>query len=64
MNDKITNWTSSDDAMVENAIRRGASRRELLQMMLAGGVAATAGVCILGRATAAVAADAGFRRLR
>ena len=30
MNDKITNWTKADDAMVENAIRRGATRRELL----------------------------------
>src|SRR3712207_5202873 len=55
--DKIANWTSSDDAMVESAIRRGASRRELLQMMLMGGVAATTGATILGRATAAVAAE-------
>ena len=36
MTDKITNWTSADDAMVESAIRRGASRRELLKMLLAG----------------------------
>ena len=42
--------------MVENAIRRGATRRELLQMMLAGGVAMSAGGLILGRATQAVAA--------
>lgn len=56
MNDKITNWTASDDAMVENAIRRGASRRELLTMLLAGGVAASAGGMILGRATNAAAA--------
>ena len=42
MNDKITNWTSADDAMVENAIRRGASRRELLKMLLAGGAAVAA----------------------
>jgi peptide/nickel transport system substrate-binding protein len=52
----ITNWTAADDAMVENAIRRGATRRELLQMMMAGGVAAMAGGLVLGRATRAVAA--------
>lgn len=57
MSDKIVNWTSSDDAMVESAIRRGADRRQLLQMMLMGGVAATAGTTILGRATAAIAAE-------
>ena len=56
MNDRITNWTPSDDAMVENAIRRGATRRELLQMMLAGGVALTAGGLVLGRASNAFAA--------
>ncbi len=56
MSEKITNWTSSDDRMIENAIRRGATRRELLQMMLMGGVAAVAGTTILGRATSAVAA--------
>lgn len=56
MNDKITNWTRSDDAMVETAIRRGATRRELLQMMLAGGAALSAGSLVLGRAGNAVAA--------
>lgn len=56
MSEKITNWTSSDDRMIENAIRRGATRRELLQMMLMGGVAAAAGATVLGRATAAYAA--------
>ncbi len=56
MNSKITNWTASDDAMVENAIRRGATRRELLSMMLAGGVAMSAGGLILGRASDAIAA--------
>jgi peptide/nickel transport system substrate-binding protein len=56
MNDKITNWTRSDDAMVENAISRGATRRELLHMMLAGGVAISAGGLVLGRATRALAA--------
>ncbi|MGG7516716.1 ABC transporter substrate-binding protein [Allorhizobium undicola] len=56
MHNKITNWTASDDAMVENAIRRGATRRELLSMMLAGGVAMSAGGMILGRASSAIAA--------
>lgn len=56
MTDKITNWTSADDTMVENAIRRGASRRELLKMLLAGGAAVAAGSVVLGRATNAVAA--------
>ncbi len=54
--DKIMNWDKSDDIRVEQAIRRGASRRELLQMMLAGGVAMTSGAALLGRAEAAVAA--------
>lgn len=53
---KIMNWTTADDAMVENAIRRGASRRELLKMLMAGGVAITAGSAILGRAGQALAA--------
>jgi peptide/nickel transport system substrate-binding protein len=56
MTNKLTNWTASDDAMVENAIRRGATRRELLNMMLAGGVAMSAGGMILGRASNAIAA--------
>ncbi|WP_105385017.1 ABC transporter substrate-binding protein [Neorhizobium alkalisoli] len=56
MSDKITNWTASDDVMVENAIRRGATRRELLHMLLAGGVAMSAGGFLLGRASDAAAA--------
>jgi peptide/nickel transport system substrate-binding protein len=56
MNDKILNWTASDDAMVENAIRRGATRRELLTVLLAGGVALSAGGLVLARASNAVAA--------
>lgn len=52
----ISNWTRNDDAMVENALRRGATRRELLRMFMAGGVAMAAGSTILGRATAALAA--------
>ncbi|MDK4734867.1 ABC transporter substrate-binding protein [Rhizobium sp. CNPSo 3490] len=53
---KTTNWTRADDAVVESAIRRGATRRELLQMLLAGGVAMSAGGVIVGRATKAIAA--------
>ncbi|MCX8997320.1 ABC transporter substrate-binding protein [Rhizobiaceae bacterium BDR2-2] len=54
--DLTTNWTRADDAAVERAIRRGATRRDLLQMMLAGGVALSAGSAIFGRASRAVAA--------
>lgn len=50
-----TNWTRRDDAMVEAAIRRGASRRELLKMLMASGVAMAAGGSLLLRAGAAVA---------
>ena len=52
----ITNWTASDDRMVENAIKAGATRRDLLRMFMAGGVALAAGGTIIGRATAALAA--------
>ncbi|MGR3805183.1 ABC transporter substrate-binding protein [Marinibacterium profundimaris] len=50
------NWTSRDDAMVENMIRRGASRRDLLKMLMSSGVAAAAGGSLLMRASSAVAA--------
>jgi peptide/nickel transport system substrate-binding protein len=56
MSGKITNWTGADDAMVEAAIRRGASRRDLLKMMLASGVTLSAGTAVFGRASEAVAA--------
>lgn len=55
MGENASNWTRADDAMVENAIRRGASRRELMHMLLAGGMAAAAGAAVLGRATSALA---------
>ncbi|GJD53067.1 HTH-type transcriptional regulator SgrR [Methylobacterium crusticola] len=51
-----TNWSHRDDARVEEAIRRGASRRELLRGLMLGGVAASVGTAILGRAGAAAAA--------
>ncbi|WP_337269212.1 ABC transporter substrate-binding protein [Oryzifoliimicrobium ureilyticus] len=56
MTDDITNWTKSDDGRVEDAIRRGASRRDLLKLMLASGVALSAGAAVFGRAERAVAA--------
>jgi peptide/nickel transport system substrate-binding protein len=56
MSDVITNWSPTDNAMVEGAIRRGASRRDLLKMMLANGVALAAGSAVLGRADRAIAA--------
>ena len=52
---EITNWTRADDAMVEDAIRRGASRRDLLRMFMAGGISMAVGGTILGRAGAALA---------
>jgi peptide/nickel transport system substrate-binding protein len=52
-----TNWTRADDAMVEGAIRRGASRRDLLRMFMASGVGLAVGGSILGRAGAALAAS-------
>ncbi|WP_276199260.1 ABC transporter substrate-binding protein [Chelatococcus sp. XZ-Ab1] len=56
MSEKITSsWTGADDALVEHAIRRGASRRDLLQMLMAGGLAASAGSLVLARASTALA---------
>jgi peptide/nickel transport system substrate-binding protein len=48
-------WTPADDRMVEGALRRGANRRELLQMLMAGGIGLAAGGAILGRAGSALA---------
>lgn len=57
MTDNIpNNWTGRDDAMVENAIRRGASRRDLLKMLMGSGMALGAGSSLLMRASQAVAA--------
>lgn len=50
-----TNWSRRDDAMVEHAIRRGASRRDLLKMFMAGGIGLTAGGSLLLRASTAMA---------
>ncbi|MCZ0811601.1 MAG: ABC transporter substrate-binding protein [Pseudomonadota bacterium] len=51
-----TNWTRRDDAMVEDAIRRGATRRDLLKMLMSSGVALGAGGSLLMQAGQAVAA--------
>jgi len=56
MSDTITRWSRSDDALVENAIRGGASRRDLLKLIVANGVALAAAGTVLGRASRAVAA--------
>lgn len=56
MNETIENWTRADDRMVENAIRRGATRRDLFKMMLAGGVSLAAANIAFGRASSALAA--------
>ncbi len=50
-----TNWTFADAQFVENALRRGASRRDLLRMLMAGGISLAAGGTILGRAGDALA---------
>lgn len=55
MTEKTSNWTRRDDAMVESMIRRGATRRDLLRMFMAGGMSLAAGSLVLGRATAALA---------
>lgn len=53
---KVTNWSGHDDRMVEDAIRRGATRRDLLKMLAAGGIGLAAGAPIVGRAANAYAA--------
>lgn len=50
-----TNWTGRDDAMVEDAIRRGATRRDLLKLLMASGAGVLAGGALLTRAGAAMA---------
>lgn len=52
-----TNWTGRDDAMVESMIRGGASRRDMLKMLMASGVGAAAGGSILLNAGQAYAAS-------
>ncbi|RWB32193.1 ABC transporter substrate-binding protein [Mesorhizobium sp.] len=56
MSDRINGWTTVDKKNVEDAIRRGATRRELLNMLLLGGLATAAGIGLLDSAVSAVAA--------
>jgi peptide/nickel transport system substrate-binding protein len=51
----IANATAAHDAMIENAIRRGATRRDILRMLAAGGMAASAAGLTFGRASRAFA---------
>lgn len=56
MTDKTAfHWTRADDAMVEAALRRGATRRELLTMLMAGGLTAAAGGALIGLSGEALA---------
>jgi len=52
---KVTNWSGHDDRMVEDAIRRGATRRDLLKMLAVGGIGLAAGAPIVMQATNAYA---------
>lgn len=56
MSDKTTNWTRSDDLMVESALRSGASRRDLLKLLMSSGVGFAAGGALLGKVDRAIAA--------
>lgn len=53
---KPTNWTGHDDSMVENMLRRGASRRDLLKFLMVSGVGAATSGSILFKAQQALAA--------
>ncbi|KMO37276.1 ABC transporter substrate-binding protein [Methylobacterium tarhaniae] len=57
MRDSISNWTSRDEARIEAALRRGADRRELLRMLVSGGIGLGSGAALLGRAGTALAAQ-------
>jgi peptide/nickel transport system substrate-binding protein len=48
-------WSRNDDSAVENAIRSGATRRDLLRMLAAGGVVAATAGTFIGSARNAVA---------
>ncbi|OCX58145.1 ABC transporter substrate-binding protein [Thioclava sp. SK-1] len=49
-------WTGQDDRSLQNALRHGASRRDLLRMLMTGGVGLAAGGTLLGAAGRSVAA--------
>lgn len=56
MSVKPSTWTPADDTTVETAIRSGASRRDLLRMLAAGGISLSAAGAILGQTRPAMAA--------
>jgi len=51
------NWSGRDAAYVEDAIRKGATRRDLLKLLLLSGVTAAAGSSLFLKATQAVAQE-------
>ncbi|MEM9909846.1 MAG: ABC transporter substrate-binding protein [Pseudomonadota bacterium] len=53
---KPTNWIHHDDAAIENAIRRGATRRDLIKMLVASGVTVGTASSLVLSADQAVAA--------
>ena len=55
LNHAITSLSKADQAWVEQAVRRGASRREILGWLAAGGISLTSGAGLLASATDAVA---------
>ncbi|MEJ2626479.1 MAG: ABC transporter substrate-binding protein, partial [Pseudolabrys sp.] len=54
--ERPTDWSGRDDALVEAMIRGGASRRDLLKLLMASGVGLAAGGALIGSAGRAVAA--------
>lgn len=56
MHDSTPNWSVSDDRALREALRRGASRRDVMRMMLAGGASLGAANLLFANASAAVAA--------
>lgn len=55
-NERPTNWSGRDDDLLEAMIRGGASRRDLLKLLMASGVGLAAGGTLIGSASQAVAA--------
>ncbi|MER5171087.1 ABC transporter substrate-binding protein [Thioclava kandeliae] len=54
--ERPTNWTDRDSRLLEGALRQGATRRELLHMLMVAGVGLSAGGTLLGIAERANAA--------
>ena len=54
-NRDVTNWTWTDQTALQDALRRGASRRDLMRMLVAGGVSLAAGNILLDGAGEALA---------